>query len=211
MTACNEQPPDGHPFYGTMVACHMAAGHEGPHTWQMRPSLARRGVDRLLSVFSYREIASIDAQPERPILARDVESHEVSELTRIAPGPWVLVTFVGGDEYAIWKATGQIYRMIPGIPMIDDDVGPILEPEPPMVDKARALAELKARREKRPEQIDPTSQVAGTDMTYYCKSCGHVTAVLPENWWEEPPPVLDAFCRSLLERGWLDPVTEWVV
>lgn len=35
MSACNERPPEGHPFYGSGVACHLAAGHRGPHSWAL--------------------------------------------------------------------------------------------------------------------------------------------------------------------------------
>lgn len=38
MTACNERPPEGHPFHGTLVACHLAAGHERQgirHSWEI--------------------------------------------------------------------------------------------------------------------------------------------------------------------------------
>ena len=36
MAACNERPPEGHPFHGTLVACHMPAGHREPHSWEIR-------------------------------------------------------------------------------------------------------------------------------------------------------------------------------
>jgi hypothetical protein len=38
MTACNLRPPDGHPFHGTLVACHLPAGHKDdgvPHSWEI--------------------------------------------------------------------------------------------------------------------------------------------------------------------------------
>jgi hypothetical protein len=36
MTACNLRPPEGHPFHGTLVACHLAAHHIEPHSWEIR-------------------------------------------------------------------------------------------------------------------------------------------------------------------------------
>jgi hypothetical protein len=36
MTACNLRPSEGHPFHGTLVACHLAAGHREPHSWEIR-------------------------------------------------------------------------------------------------------------------------------------------------------------------------------
>lgn len=35
MTACNLRPPEGHPFHGTLVACHLRAGHPEPHSWEI--------------------------------------------------------------------------------------------------------------------------------------------------------------------------------
>jgi hypothetical protein len=38
MTACNMRPPEGHPFHGSLVACHLRAGHKDdgiPHSWEI--------------------------------------------------------------------------------------------------------------------------------------------------------------------------------
>jgi hypothetical protein len=110
MAACNKRPDPDHPAAAlTNVACHYGENHDGPCAWDFEPSLARRGIDALLALFPWREIQAIDSQPERPLLATDVTTGEVSELTRFAAGPWVLVTFVGGSEFAIWKRTGTVY------------------------------------------------------------------------------------------------------
>lgn len=45
-----------------------------------------------------------------------------------------------------------------------------------------AVAALKVRRESQPEHIDMGSLPAGAPMTYYCKGCGHISCVLPEDW-----------------------------
>lgn len=111
MSACNARPPEGHPWHGSSAACHIAAGHEGPHTWETEPSNARRGLDRLLAAMAHREIRLIDSQPERPLIATNVETGEEKEITRFPAGPWVLVDFEGGDSYAIWKLTGAVYRV----------------------------------------------------------------------------------------------------
>jgi hypothetical protein len=94
----------------------MAAGHEGPCAWALEPSPARCGLDRLLAIFPNREIESVDSQPEKPLMAYEVDDDGIRvggpyELARNAAGPWVLVTFVGGDEFAIWKHTGDVYRV----------------------------------------------------------------------------------------------------
>ena len=44
MTACNAQPPAGHPFHGTLVACHLRAGHRAPHSWEIQPAQPWRAV-----------------------------------------------------------------------------------------------------------------------------------------------------------------------
>jgi hypothetical protein len=36
VTACNARPPAGHPWHGTLVACHFRAGHLGRHAWDIR-------------------------------------------------------------------------------------------------------------------------------------------------------------------------------
>lgn len=118
MTACNAQPGPDHPMHGTMVACHMAEGHDGPHTWDHKPSLARMGVNKLLALMPTREIERIDSQLPHPIMAYDVDEHgnragEPYRQWDLPAGPWVLVQFVGGDEYAIWKRTGNVYRVGP--------------------------------------------------------------------------------------------------
>jgi hypothetical protein len=112
VTACNQRPPAEHPFHASLVACHMPAGHEGPHTWEGEPSLARRGLDKLLEAFWFREIESVDSQPGLPIVVRDIVTDEQSMSWAPGPsGPWVIVTFVGADQFAIWKETGAVYRV----------------------------------------------------------------------------------------------------
>jgi hypothetical protein len=96
-----------------MVACHIYKDHDGPHTWEYEPSLARLGLNRLLALMPTRELESVDSQPKRPLKARDVRTGEESIITTYPAGPWVRVWFVGGDEYAIWKATGDVYRVGP--------------------------------------------------------------------------------------------------
>lgn len=128
MSACNAQPPEDHPLAGHLVACHMAEGHDGPHTWETEPSLARRGIDRLLEVMAHREILSLDSQPGREASAtRDYPGAPLRDYSAQEPGPWVLVTFVGGDQFAIWKATGAVYIVGPD-GAVDDD--PILAVKP---------------------------------------------------------------------------------
>lgn len=124
-TACNARPPEGHGFHGTMVACHMAKGHDGPHTWDHQPSLARLGLNRLLALMPTRELELVDNQTSPPLLVRDVRTGEVERTERFngEPNPWVVVTFVGGDTYGIWKATGDVFRQLSDGSM---DVDPML-------------------------------------------------------------------------------------
>jgi len=62
--------------------------------------------------------------------------------------------------------------------------------------KAAALKALTKRRAHPPKQVDNGSLYAGSPMTYYCKSCGHVSAVLPESHWGRPPQ-LCSDCQDL--------------
>jgi hypothetical protein len=127
VSACNARPPAGHPFAGSLVACHLPAGHEGPHTFEGEPSNARRGLNLLLRTFPARELERIDAQRGLPIVVRDTETGEESERWPPGPdGPWMLVDFLGGDRFAIWKATGEVYR-VSADGTVEDD--PILRPQ----------------------------------------------------------------------------------
>lgn len=64
-----------------------------------------------------------------------------------------------------------------------------------------AATDLEARKASAPEKIDNATLPAGSPMTYYCHSCGHVTKVLPEDWWrdEDKPP---KFCGWCVEHGY---------
>jgi hypothetical protein len=111
MTACNKRPGPEHPMYNTGVACHYRDDHDPPCAWSVEPSLARKGFDRLLAAFPFRTVQSVDSQPAQSVFSTDTVTGEVREVTRLSPGPWVCVTFVGGAEYAIWKSTGNVYQV----------------------------------------------------------------------------------------------------
>lgn len=74
--------------------------------------------------------------------------------------------------------------------------------------KESALKALSERREqaKQEEQINNASLSAGELMYYYCKSCGLLADVLPENW--DPRftqrKKLCAECQALKDLGWLE-------
>jgi hypothetical protein len=68
--------------------------------------------------------------------------------------------------------------------------------------RALALAALADRRANAPQRIDNASLPAGSPMYYYCHVCGHLTAELPENWYDTPPPELCDPCQELVDRGW---------
>lgn len=65
----------------------------------------------------------------------------------------------------------------------------------------KALAERKANA---PEQVNNASLPAGSPMYYYCRMCGHQTAVKPEGWFDSPPPKYCEFCTALREAGWVE-------
>lgn len=62
------------------------------------------------------------------------------------------------------------------------------------------LAALAERRASAPERVDQSTLPAGSPITYYCESCGHVTKVNPEGWWrnEDRPP---RFCTWCVAHG----------
>lgn len=119
MTACNQRPPEGHPFHGTLVACHMRAGHRAPHTWEVWAAgpwiatfrdgpLADHGHDRVFAVGPIWE---------EMILVR-------------LPGPqgWAIV---GGDgipdlDRVPWD--GEVaYQLLEVIPMAGADAEPVAQ------------------------------------------------------------------------------------
>lgn len=57
---------------------------------------------------------------------------------------------------------------------------------------------LEERRAAAPEHIDNASLPAKSPMYYYCKSCGHLTAVKDEGWYLDPPP---KFCDWCVKHG----------
>jgi hypothetical protein len=57
---------------------------------------------------------------------------------------------------------------------------------------------LAQRRRAAPKQIDNVSLPAGSPMYYYCRSCRHLVAELPEDWYRDPPPL---FCDWCIEHG----------
>lgn len=69
--------------------------------------------------------------------------------------------------------------------------------------REHALRMLAERRANRPVPIDNASLWAGSPMTYYCKSCGHVSEVLPEAH-RTTPKSLCGECLALRECGWLE-------
>lgn len=65
------------------------------------------------------------------------------------------------------------------------------------------MSELEALAERKrtaPKHVDNSSLYAGEPMTYYCRACGHVSGVLPEDH-VEPSPKHCAPCASLVARG----------
>ena len=38
------------------------------------------------------------------------------------------------------------------------------------------------------KQVDNARLPAGSNMYYYCRTCGAPTVTKPEGWWEDPPP-----------------------
>lgn len=75
-------------------------------------------------------------------------------------------------------------------------------------DKSRdfALKALAERRADPPDQINNASLYAGSNMYYYCISCGHLSDVLPELWdprVTQPKKICNE-CQALKDLGWLE-------
>ena len=67
---------------------------------------------------------------------------------------------------------------------------------------ARKLEELEARRQfNAGKQIDNSRLYAGSDMYYYCETCGVHVSTKPEGWYTDPPPKHCADCKDLIADG----------
>jgi len=69
--------------------------------------------------------------------------------------------------------------------------------------KEVALAALQQRRARPPIRIDNASLHAGNPMYYYCKSCGTLADILPENHIGRPKQLCFE-CQALKDCGWLE-------
>lgn len=67
-----------------------------------------------------------------------------------------------------------------------------------------ARAQLADRRATRPVPVDQSTLPAGREITFYCKTCGHVCDVKPEQYLF-PPNQYCSECRGMISEGWLDP------
>jgi hypothetical protein len=96
MTACNERPPDGHPFAGTGVACHFAADHDGPHAWSLeRVELDQellRTIEEITRMIAEHDLADLDAD-RREVLIQHLAG---ALFVRIRPGGDILLAFTPG-------------------------------------------------------------------------------------------------------------------
>ena len=138
MTACNARPPAGHPLHDWGVACHLDADHDAvgaPHSWDLdaiaaNHAILARALEQLRAMHPGQPIEQFDVQPPHALLVYAVDEHgnradrPYRSWDTIA-GPWVVVTFAGGEEYAIWKVTGAVYRVGPD-GAVDED--PIIGP-----------------------------------------------------------------------------------
>lgn len=69
--------------------------------------------------------------------------------------------------------------------------------------KEYALQQLEVRRSNQPKKINNSLLSAGSPMYFYCKSCGHLSDVLPESYVGKPKKLCDE-CQALKDLGWLD-------
>lgn len=69
--------------------------------------------------------------------------------------------------------------------------------------KNEALKQVKERRKTAPEKINNASLPAGSPMTFYCRTCGHISDMLPE-CYVNPPRRLCQECQAMKDAGWLE-------
>lgn len=68
--------------------------------------------------------------------------------------------------------------------------------------QAEAEAALADRKANPPERVNNARLPAGSPMYYYCKSCGHLSCVLPESWTTGYKKFCDP-CMAMIKAGWL--------
>ena len=191
MTACNERPPEGHPFHGSLVACHLAGDHlifGEPHSWDIDAARARADVlwaamEKLRARFPDREVEQFDAQLPHPLAVYSVgwacedcafrTDNETMALAHSDERKHSLAQMRSPDPYRRWELSAGPWLVV-----------------------RFADPELAQRRADAPAQIDNASLPAGAPMTYYCVSCGYQVAVLSEDWWRTPPPAVCLWCQG---------------
>lgn len=136
MTACNERPPEGHPLRDWHVACHLSDDHlvfGEPHSWDIDAVVARhevltRALTGLRERFPEREIERFDSQLPHPLAVYDVDPHtgerkpDPYRRWELPAGPWLVVRYTDGEEFAIWKQTGDVHRVGPDGAVEEDPI-----------------------------------------------------------------------------------------
>jgi len=61
---------------------------------------------------------------------------------------------------------------------------------------------LESRKKNKPAKIDNEKLHAGEPMYFYCKHCGALSDVLPEEYTGKPNHVCDD-CQKMVNNGWL--------
>ena len=82
------------------------------------PGPARQGLNALLAAMPEHDVWLVDFQLRHPIMVYDVDEHgqRAERPYRVweqSAGPWLTVKFSDGGEFAIWKYTGDVYRVGP--------------------------------------------------------------------------------------------------
>jgi hypothetical protein len=67
-----------------------------------------------------------------------------------------------------------------------------------------ALESLAQRRANPIQRVDNGELVAGSPLYFYCKSCGWLSDVMPENYFVGQPRRLCSECQGMKEMGWLE-------
>lgn len=70
--------------------------------------------------------------------------------------------------------------------------------------KDQALRSFDERRENPPEHVDQGTLPVGSPMTFYCRLCGGISDVMPEDYFLGTPRKVCTECTAMVEYGLLD-------
>lgn len=70
--------------------------------------------------------------------------------------------------------------------------------------KDAAVRSFDERRENHPEHVDQGTLPAGSPMTFYCRLCGWISDIMPEDYFLSTPRRICSECAGLIEHSLID-------